>query len=94
MRKGISYNTNCYYFVTYSNGDKWRARRKLLTPSFHFRILEDFLVVFNEQAEFLVTILKKFEGKGYIDVLRFITRLSFDVITGNHLSNDFISVAT
>jgi len=63
-----------------STGDKWRARRKLLTPSFHFRILEDFLNVFNEQAEILVTKLKKFEGKGYVDVYPFLTRCTLDVI--------------
>ena len=57
-----------FLYFTYSTGDKWRARRKLLTPSFHFRILEDFISVFNEQAEILVTKLRKFEGKGYIDV--------------------------
>ncbi|KAL5283681.1 hypothetical protein ACFFRR_006136 [Megaselia abdita] len=46
-----------------SSGSKWHSRRKLLTPSFHFNILEKFLEIFkNESLQFL-TILDSQKGE-------------------------------
>lgn len=47
----------------HSIGDKWKQRRKILTPTFHFNILKHFVVTFNEEAQYLVTSLKE-KGKG------------------------------
>lgn len=37
-----------------STGSKWHSRRKILTPTYHFKILEQFVPVFDEQSSILV----------------------------------------
>uniref|UniRef100_T1JES0 Cytochrome P450 n=1 Tax=Strigamia maritima TaxID=126957 RepID=T1JES0_STRMM len=63
-----------------SKGAKWRSRRKLLTPSFHFRILEDFISVFNEQAEVLVNKLRIEAKKPSFDIFPLMTLCTLDII--------------
>ncbi|KAA8594616.1 cytochrome P450 4V8 [Etheostoma spectabile] len=63
-----------------STGLKWRQRRKMLTPTFHFSILTDFLEVMNEQAEILVEKLEKQVGKGPFDCFSHITLCALDII--------------
>lgn len=68
--------------VDFSTGEKWRTRRKLLTPTFHFRILQDFLEVFNEQSQTMVERLRtKVYGKPF-DVFPYITNCALDIICG------------
>ncbi|XP_053335497.1 cytochrome P450 4V2 isoform X2 [Clarias gariepinus] len=63
-----------------STGNKWRSRRKLLTPTFHFSILADFLEVMNEQAEVLVDKLDTCVGKGPFNCFNHITLCALDII--------------
>ncbi|XP_035280444.1 cytochrome P450 4V2 isoform X2 [Anguilla anguilla] len=63
-----------------STGDKWRRRRKMLTPTFHFSILTDFLEVMNEQAEVLTEKLEKRAGGGLFNCFSFITLCALDII--------------
>uniref|UniRef100_A0A3B4CQU8 Cytochrome P-450AROM n=1 Tax=Pygocentrus nattereri TaxID=42514 RepID=A0A3B4CQU8_PYGNA len=63
-----------------STGDKWRRRRKLLTPTFHFSILTEFLEVMNEQAEVLIEKLEKQVGKGPFNCFNYITLCALDII--------------
>ena len=37
-----------------SKNPKWKQRRKMLTPTFHLRILQDFRPIFNEHANLLI----------------------------------------
>ncbi|KAK6324938.1 hypothetical protein J4Q44_G00042800 [Coregonus suidteri] len=63
-----------------STGNKWRRRRKLLTPTFHFSILTEFLEVMNEQAEVLVEKLDKVAGKGPFNCFNHVTLCALDII--------------
>jgi len=63
-----------------STGEKWKIRRKLLTPTFHFKILHDFLAVFNDQSRTLQKKLAKHaDGKTY-NVFNDITLCALDII--------------
>ncbi|CAN9510230.1 unnamed protein product [Ophioblennius macclurei] len=63
-----------------STGQKWRQRRKMLTPTFHFSILTEFVEVMNEQAEILVKKLEKQAGKGLFNCFNHITLCALDII--------------
>uniref|UniRef100_UPI00398EFA97 cytochrome P450 4V2-like isoform X1 n=2 Tax=Pristiophorus japonicus TaxID=55135 RepID=UPI00398EFA97 len=63
-----------------STGNKWRARRKLITPTFHFTILMEFLEVMNEQTNILLEKLEKKVGKGPFNCFSDITLCALDII--------------
>ncbi|GIY91170.1 cytochrome P450 4c3 [Caerostris darwini] len=60
---------------------KWRYRRKLLTPAFHFRILDEFIPVFNEQANiFASKIASAMEKAEWIDITPITSLCTLDII--------------
>lgn len=62
---------------------KWRFRRKILTPAFHFRILNDFLPIMNEEATKLVRKLNqsKYVGSDKVfDITPLIALCTLDTI--------------
>ncbi|MBN3301800.1 CP4V2 protein, partial [Amia calva] len=63
-----------------STGDKWRSRRKMLTPTFHFSILTEFLEVMNEQSAVLVEKLETHVGQGSFNCFSHITLCALDII--------------
>lgn len=65
-----------------STGKKWFKRRRLLTPSFHFNILEDFISIFNNCSDILIDKLKKEIDNDSIDLHPFVTLCSLDAIYG------------
>ncbi|KAJ0175320.1 hypothetical protein K1T71_009461 [Dendrolimus kikuchii] len=46
-----------------STGAKWHARRKILTPTFHFNILKNFVLVMEEKSRRMVETLKETDGQ-------------------------------
>eukprot|EP00057_Strongylocentrotus_purpuratus_P003571 XP_003726922.1 PREDICTED: cytochrome P450 4V2 [Strongylocentrotus purpuratus] len=64
-----------------STGQKWFHRRKMLTPTFHFSILQCFMDVFNEQSTILVKKLEKFADKSEtINIFPLVTNCVLDII--------------
>lgn len=67
-----------------SDGDKWNVRRKIITPSFHFDILNDFLGVMNENVETCLKNLKKYSESGEeLDIFKHVGLCALDAICGN-----------
>ncbi|KAK7863478.1 hypothetical protein R5R35_010514 [Gryllus longicercus] len=64
-----------------SAGKKWHTRRKMITPTFHFKILESFLDVFVEKSQIMVDMIEKElkNPKGF-DVYPYITLCALDII--------------
>ncbi|KAJ3655745.1 hypothetical protein Zmor_014860 [Zophobas morio] len=63
-----------------SKGPKWRKHRRILTPAFHFKILEQFIDVFESGSEKLVTKLEKEVGKSSVDIYPLVTLCTLDII--------------
>nr|QGQ60785.1 CYP4C [Eurytemora pacifica] len=73
-----------------STGTKWHSRRKLLTPAFHFKILEDFMEVINDQSKIFCDILRtKADGPAF-NVFPLVTHCALDIICetamGKHIN--------
>jgi cytochrome P450 len=69
-------------------GLRWRSRRRLLTPAFHFQILESFFDVFNDQSQQLIKELDSAAARpaasvdGSVNVYKILTQCALDIICG------------
>lgn len=72
------------FYISYFVDNKWRKQRKIITPTFHFKILEQFVDVFNDKGEILVKKLASQTGKVF-DVNPFVTLYALDVICGKQI---------
>ncbi|CAG9771776.1 unnamed protein product [Ceutorhynchus assimilis] len=62
-------------------GYKWRQRRKIITPAFHFSILEQFVEIFEANATIMVSKLEREAlDKESVDIYRYITAYALDTI--------------
>ncbi|XP_058822817.1 cytochrome P450 4c3-like [Topomyia yanbarensis] len=64
-----------------SQGQKWHPRRKILTPAFHFKILDDFVDIFQEQSAVLVKRLERELGNetGF-NCFPYVTLCALDIV--------------
>lgn len=66
-----------------SSGQKWQNRRKILTPAFHYKVLQDFLEIFQKNTDILrdILLLEVPEDRDRIvDIDHFIKSCTLDII--------------
>jgi cytochrome P450 family 4 len=63
-----------------SNGRKWHQRRKIITPAFHFKILEDFVEIFDKQSDIFVANLTQLKPKTPFDIFPAVALCALDAI--------------
>ncbi|KAJ8913515.1 hypothetical protein NQ315_017065 [Exocentrus adspersus] len=63
-----------------STGTKWKSRRKMLTPSFHYSILKDCIKIFESVGDKFIRRLGMEEGKPSVDISPLVSLYTLDVI--------------
>ncbi|CEF69902.1 Cytochrome P450 4V2 [Strongyloides ratti] len=64
-----------------SDGEKWKERRKLITPTFHFNMLKTYLNIFNNESKIMVKNIENFaSNKEEVDVINYSKKLTLDII--------------
>nr|AIL94165.1 cytochrome P450 CYP4EB1 [Tigriopus japonicus] len=73
-----------------SKGAKWKGRRKMLTPAFHFRILEDAVGTFNTHANALTQTLLSDGDCGLVtlDIFPYAAKCTLDIILDSAMGTD------
>lgn len=64
-----------------TSGEKWYKMRKLLTPAFHFQILERFIPIYQEQAKIFLEKVRNLSEGEVIDVVPWFHAFALDVIS-------------
>lgn len=68
-----------------STGQKWRAHRKLIAPTFHLNVLKSFIGVFNANSRNVVKNLAKEDGKEF-DCHDYMTEATVEILLGNYIT--------
>ncbi|CAD6195895.1 unnamed protein product [Caenorhabditis auriculariae] len=64
-----------------STNEKWRSRRKILTPTFHFTVLQKYQEVFARQGMLMVSLIARASATPEgIDIFPYIKRCALDII--------------
>ncbi|XP_041765666.1 uncharacterized protein LOC121590248 [Anopheles merus] len=63
-----------------STGQKWFSKRKILTPAFHFKILDQFIEVFHKQSSILADRLRPAANGQLVNIYPFVTLAALDII--------------
>ncbi|XP_024875517.1 cytochrome P450 4C1-like isoform X1 [Temnothorax curvispinosus] len=83
IEKSFIYDTLHPWFGTgllTSGGAKWHLRRKILTPTFHFNILQQFVEILIEEGKSMTNSLKKTGGTVVKDLVPFFSEHTLNAI--------------
>lgn len=72
-----------FVFIGFVTGKKWFERRKIITPAFHFKILEQFVEVFDRLGNIVVTKnLTKYDREDEFELYPVAVLYALDVMCG------------
>jgi cytochrome P450 len=74
----------CFASTVAVAGPKWKEHRKMFTPAFHFKILEEFVEVFGSKGRILREKLEKHVNGPAFDIRPYISLHTLDIICGKH----------
>jgi cytochrome P450 len=74
----------CFAGTVSVSGPKWKLHRKLFTPAFHFKILEEFVEVFGSTDRILIEKLERHVNGPGFDIYPYISLYTLDIICGKH----------
>lgn len=75
---------NVFYYLLL--GLKWQKRRKMLTPAFHFAILQQFVSTFNREVKRFVEEIEIGYLNKPVNIVPFVSNFSLATIAGKSLS--------
>ncbi|KAI5735236.1 hypothetical protein M8J77_016046 [Diaphorina citri] len=98
LDKGFGYNFLHPWLGTgllTSNGQKWFSHRKMITPTFHFQILETFMDTFVQKSDILTDKLsQQLACKEGFDIFPFITKCALDIICETAMGSEINAQAS
>jgi len=71
-----------YNYFDYVLGAKWHSRRKILTPTFHFNILQQFVNILIEEGINMTKSLKNTGDPVVKDLVSFLSEHTLNAICG------------
>lgn len=71
-----------------STDEKWKMHRKMLTPAFHFKILEGFIDTFNKFGDILLKRLGEEVGRPCVDIFPYISLYTLDTICASSMGTN------
>lgn len=68
-------------FFRFLSGEKWRAHRKLIAPTFHLNVLKSFINIFNKNSRSIVDKMRKLGSKEF-DIHEYMGEATVEILLG------------
>lgn len=92
MRKSTYLNLKEKFHLQWKIGKKWHDRRKIITPAFHFQMLEKFTETFDRLSDTFVRKLGEYDAGAEIELFHLVGLFTLDVVCGMWHLNDAIFI--
>lgn len=74
-------NNDVWLWLISVSGEYWRRHRKIITPTFHFKVLEKFVPIFAKNSLIFVDKLAKLSDED-LNIMPLVALCALDIISG------------